>query len=55
MPRLMKIVTVILTCILGLVFVVVGTFIFPFHFIISLILGVALLVGSGVLTRVWRV
>jgi hypothetical protein len=55
MPRWMQIVTVILIGILGVVFLVVGTFIFPFHFIISLILGVTLLVGSGILTRIWQV
>ena len=55
MPRWMQIVTVILIAVLGVVFLAVGTFIFPFHFIISLILGVALLIGSGILTRVWRV
>ena len=55
MARWMHIVTAFLMGVLGVVFLVVGTFIFPFHFIISLIIGATLLVGSGILTRIWRV
>jgi len=55
MPRWIRILTVILMGVLGAVFLVVGTFIFPFHFIISLVFGVALLFGSGILTSVWRI
>ena len=55
MPRWSRIATVVLMGVAGAVFLVVGTFIFPFHFIISLVIGAALLVGSGLLTRAWQV
>ncbi|MCK5577802.1 MAG: hypothetical protein KAI14_05735 [Dehalococcoidales bacterium] len=55
MSRWSRVATVVLMGVAGVVFLLVGTFIFPFHFVISLVLGVALLVGSGVLTRTWQV
>ena len=55
MPRWVRIATVLIMSVLGVVFLAVGTFVFPFHFIISLILGVALLIGTGVLTKKWQV
>lgn len=55
MPRWARIATVLLMSVLGIVLLAVGTFIFPFHIIISLILGVALLIGIGVLTKQWQV
>ena len=46
---------VVLISMLGISFLLVGTLLLPFHFAISLVLGILLLVGAGLSSRIWQV